>query len=178
MLKNKGFTLVELLATLVLIGLLAVVAAPNIVGVLESNRKSTYLEDAKKLVTLAEYRLKGNNDARVNINKFTGDNKCIGVSLSYLGEGEFRTSPNTGNGYENEKSYVIIRKSGANYEYYVQLAEKTSNDGYTGIKLTKKDNLKSGSNNVKTFKSNEVNNFATSVDTSVVSCSSIEWVNS
>ena len=45
---KKGFTLVELLATVVILGIIMIVAVPNVMGILTRNRSNTYLEDAKK----------------------------------------------------------------------------------------------------------------------------------
>ena len=81
MLKNKkGFTLIELLATIVILGIIMIVAVPNVTGIIYRNRSNTYVEDAKKMVTLADYAIRGSN------NKITrpADGHCIAFSLHYL----------------------------------------------------------------------------------------------
>lgn len=119
--NKKGFTLVELLASLVILGLLTAIAAPNIIGIVESSRNNTYIEDAKKLATLAEYRLRSDS----NISRPSTDNKCIAMSMKYLGTSEFKNSPNQSNkgAYSEDMSFVLIKKVGSKYEYLVQLIE-------------------------------------------------------
>ena len=51
MFKNKkGFTLVELLAVIVILGLLMIVAIPNITRVIRNARRDTYADNAKALI--------------------------------------------------------------------------------------------------------------------------------
>jgi prepilin-type N-terminal cleavage/methylation domain-containing protein len=127
--KNKGFTLVELLASLVILGLLTLVAAPNILGILQSTKINTYIDDAKKLATLGEYKFRGDT----NITKPTGSN-CIVMTMKYLGTSEFKSAPNDGT-YDETKSYVVVQKSGNSYKYYVQLVEvDEAKTKYTGIR--------------------------------------------
>lgn len=128
-LDKKGFTLVELLATIVLLGLLTAIAAPNIIGILQSTKLDTYIEDGKKLGTLAEYKIRGNS----NIIK-PGNNQCIGMTMEYLGMSEFKNPPYDGQ-YQGSESYVIIKNVGGTYYYYVQLIEKDPDGKYGGITL-------------------------------------------
>ena len=55
--KNKGFTLVEVIATMTILGIIMLLAIPNITGVIEKNRAKTYVEDAKKFIALAKYKV-------------------------------------------------------------------------------------------------------------------------
>lgn len=59
--KNKGFTMIELLATIVILGVLMLVAVPSISNILSDNKKQTFLNDAKKFIALAEQADKKNN---------------------------------------------------------------------------------------------------------------------
>ena len=145
--NKKGFTLVELLAALVILGLLMVVAAPNVLGILNKNKSEIYVEDAKKLVARAEYVMRGDT----SITKPNGSN-CVFFSLGYLDNAEFSDPPQGGEYFIN-KSFVKACKESGEYVYYVQLLEcdkkeindgstKTcGNNGYKGIPLTKSTNL-------------------------------------
>lgn len=48
--KNKGFTLVELLAVIVVIGLLVTFVTPSVLNILESARNSTHEEDRRNVL--------------------------------------------------------------------------------------------------------------------------------
>jgi len=45
MIKNKkGFTLVEILGVLVFLGIIMIIAIPNVISILEKNRKTNYVK--------------------------------------------------------------------------------------------------------------------------------------
>ena len=121
--NEKGFTLVELLAVMVILGLIMSVAIPNVTGILYKNRATTYVEDAKKLATTAEYKLRGSSTGIVK----PGENQCVVMNLAYLDNSEFENPPNGGE-YLKNQSYVVIKRVNNEYEYYVQLIEKISTD--------------------------------------------------
>ena len=138
--KRQGFTLVELLAALVILGLLMAVAAPNVLGILTRSKSEAYIEDAKKLVTRAEYVLRSNS----SITKPTSATDCVRFSLAYLDNSEFNDPPN-GGAYFAYKSFVHVCKQNHEYTYQVQLLEcekgqidgqACKNNGYKGVKYT------------------------------------------
>ena len=55
-LNKKGFTLIELLAAMVILAAIMVIAVPNVMGILNNSKADAYVEDAKKLLSLAEYK--------------------------------------------------------------------------------------------------------------------------
>lgn len=137
--KNKGFTLIELLATVVILGIIMVIAIPNVTGILQKNKAKSYYEDAKKLVTLAEYKMRGDS----SVAKPTG-NKCLVMNLYYLDNSEFDNAPNGGE-YDKTGSFVVIKRVtvGGNdsYTYHVRLLEEVSAGSYTGIDFMESSNL-------------------------------------
>lgn len=54
--KNKGFTLVELLAVIVVLSIIMVIVIPNIMKSLESSRKGTFKVYAQRVMSKAEER--------------------------------------------------------------------------------------------------------------------------
>ena len=52
--NNKGFTLVELIAVLAIIAIIGVIAIPNVISVMDNNKKDLMLQDAQKLASLAK----------------------------------------------------------------------------------------------------------------------------
>ena len=58
MLKNKkGFTLVELLAVIVILAIILAIAVPGISGIINSAKKGSFESDVKMIVTGIEYKL-------------------------------------------------------------------------------------------------------------------------
>ena len=148
--NRKGFTMIELLAALVILGLLMAVAAPNIMGVLNKNRNTTYVEDAQKLASRAEYVLRG--DPKIDK---PSSSTCIGFSLGYLDNSEF-TNPPYGGAYYANASFVVVERVNGEYKYYVQLIEnlckkahpgEDCQDGSRGVNYTDVESLSSGNPN-------------------------------
>ncbi len=148
--NKKGFTLVELLASLVILGLLTLVAAPNIMGILSSTKTETYVTDANKLATLAEYKFRSDNA----ITRPTEINKCIGIKMATLGTSEFKKPP-YGGVYDDKKSYALVCYENVtdaagvttqSYVYYAQIVEKVKDSSGafkdSGIQLRKVKEIK------------------------------------
>ena len=148
--NNKGFTLVELIGSMVILGLIMLLVVPNVVGLLNSSRETVYVEDAKKLVLIAKAKVSGK---KINIPMAAG--QCVFLGLGYLENSEFDNPPN-GGCYDVNRSFVIIKKEGYELKYYVKLVEYYDKK-YNGIidvtesTVLKKDTVKHGqaSDNVK-----------------------------
>lgn len=127
--NNKGFTLVELLATISILAIIMLIAIPNVVGVVQKSRNKTYVEDAKKMISLAKYKVK--SDLKIK-NALGYGSVCI--SLNYLDSGkEIKDAPNGGE-YDTEKSYVLVEKNYDNSYYYsVQLLENDKDSNIQGL---------------------------------------------
>lgn len=135
--NNKGFTMIELLASMVLLSILMLTAVPTVLRVMDNSRKTTIINDAKKFVSNVEYKIKNNNNniVRPRVTSSSGRN-CILVTLGYLDLGsEFKEGPH-GGAYSLDDSYVIVKLKDYNkaggivqtYDYYVTLVEKYDNN--------------------------------------------------
>ncbi|MDD2203155.1 MAG: prepilin-type N-terminal cleavage/methylation domain-containing protein [Bacilli bacterium] len=62
MLKNKkGFTLVELLAVIVILAIILAIAVPGITGIINSAKKGSFESDVKMIITGIEYQVLGSS---------------------------------------------------------------------------------------------------------------------
>ena len=56
--KKNGFTLIELIAVVVIMAIIALIATPNIVSMLDKGKKEDYVADAKEFISKATYMYK------------------------------------------------------------------------------------------------------------------------
>ncbi len=140
--KNKnGFTLVELLATIVILGILSVLSIPVLTGTINKSRNKMYINDAKRLVAQVEYEMKASS----SIIEKPKAGKCIIISLGYLNTTAISTGPNGGE-YDPAASYVVIKNVNGKMEYSVAIVEiQKKGKGYKGIELTKSSSLNGSS---------------------------------
>ena len=127
--NKKGFTLVELLAMMVVLGILLGITIPNISGILKKNKEIAYLDDASRMYEAVKVKETIKKDM-----KPTEINNCTLVHLEYLDTNDdFKKGPNGGS-YDKEQSFVIIRLDSKGtstnpvyeYSYYVRLVEEVN----------------------------------------------------
>lgn len=129
--KQNGFTLVELLATLAIISIIMMIAVPNVMGILDRNKRTTYLEDAKKLVTQADYKFR----MEQTIAKPKG-NECVVFRMKSLDVSELKKGPE-GSPYNVDNSFVAIKYEAGKYQYGVMLYEANKQKGVKLVNSTK-----------------------------------------
>lgn len=125
--NKKAFTLVELIATIVILGVIMTIAIPNVLSIIEKNKQEDFIEAAKMLITEVEYKVR--SDPNIELPK--EDNHVIAITLNYLNSGNFEQSS-----YEypyDKLSFVLIVKSGNDYKYYVHL---TASQAYSVSTVT------------------------------------------
>ena len=140
MMNKRGFTLVELLTVIAIIALISLIAIPNIIGLSTGIRKDQMLDDAKKLISMAKYKVSKSYEIR-NLKK-NGDGCTSGVNCIFTfavlnTEGDIKKDPDGGE-YDPTAStvkYEIIDKT-AKYCVYlvgsirkVCAVEETCQDG-------------------------------------------------
>ena len=124
-LNNKGFTLVELLVMLVVLGILMAITVPNITGILNQTKNNVLIEDVTKMVETAKTKIA----TKSNISNPQKD-KCLVFTLEYLNDSdEFKKGPNDGK-YDFYDSFVIVKRVDNKFEYYVRLVEHAKEGDY------------------------------------------------
>jgi len=135
-LNNRAFTLIELLAMLVVLGILMAVTVPNITGILSESKNNILIEDVDKLVDAAKTKISTRSDI-----SHPANNKCLVMTLDFLNDSDdFKKGPNDGE-YDKFDSFVIVKREGTSYKYYVRLVEKNE-DGKYGLEAVDYDAFK------------------------------------
>lgn len=133
--KNKqGFTMVELLATITILGIIMLIAVPNVLSIIDKNKKRTYVEDAKKMQVLAEYKLRSDTTIEKPRSGY-----AIAITLQSMDVTELSSAPEGGE-YSGSESFVLISNESGTYKYYVAIKE-TYDGGERGMNLTDLDVL-------------------------------------
>lgn len=126
--KNSGFTMIELLAAVVVLGVMMMVAVPTVMEVLRDSRNKTYIDDAIRFVSTTQYKM--NSDNNVPVPSRGG---CLIMNLTYIDNNTFNDAPYDGE-YDRTVSMVVAKRnpvgSDEEYVYYVRLLEKLPGDGY------------------------------------------------
>lgn len=108
-LNNKGFTLAELLATIVILTLVLLVAVPSILGVNKSVNKNLYKARVKNIELAAK------SYSEDNPNLFLNDTYTVSFSLGYLQEKKIYNDDlkNPINGKDMKDCMVTVTKTTA-----------------------------------------------------------------
>ena len=144
--KNKnGFTLVELLAVIVILGLLMAIAIPSVTKYITQSRKKTLVNSINSYITAVSTAVNDNEFGPLSDSRYfyyipvSNDENYSCVSLEKGGTDPF------GNWKE---AYVVVHYDSANYsyDYYFTFIDDA---GY-GMELTKSDEIKpSGDGQIK-----------------------------
>lgn len=116
--NQKGLTLVELLAVIVILGILAAIAVPSIGGIIDNSKKDAHIANAKQMVSGARMAVAGGESFEtVNTDKKGYTLKSL-IDNGYI---EPFNDPDTG----NAQLTTNMQRS------YVQITENTSNGNMT-----------------------------------------------
>lgn len=136
--NNKGFTLVEVLAMLVVLGIIIGVTVPNITGILSNQKSNLIIEDGIKMIENAK------NEFIVSENvKYPENGKCVIFTLDRIDKNSDIENGIEGGKYSKTKSYVAVKRVNKKYQYNVKLVEELDNGKLYGISDAEESSLNS-----------------------------------
>ena len=119
--NKRGITLVELIAVLVIIGLIATIVLPNINKIIKDSKDTTENVQESEIIEAAKSYLADNIEDSISFD----NNQTATVSLDQLLTGGYLSREpkdlNTGEDYDLANSKVTIKKEGNKYTYTVSL---------------------------------------------------------
>lgn len=125
--NNKGFTLIEVLAVMIILGIVLMISVPNISQYITRSRRSSYITDAKRYVEAARSEVESERL------KMTSKNTCYYIPRECLPVNKGQQSPfGDWNGL-----YVVVTYDGKTHDYYFTSTDTSG----IGINLTYADNL-------------------------------------
>ena len=150
--KNKGFTLVEVLAMLVVLGIIMGITMPNITGILENQKVNTIIGDAKKMISSAKTEVSTNEDIILP----KDPNSCIILPLDLIDKSSDIKADADDEVYDRYNSFVLIAKDDKQYKYHVRLTAIRSDTKFYGILDATESKLSSDDTSyIKEFSSSE-----------------------
>lgn len=150
--NNKGFTLVEIVAVVALLGVVSTIVFPQVFKLVTQSRKKIYVQDAIRLIAKAQYAM----NAKSNKIEKPDSGEAILFSMKYLAQDDFQSTPNGGT-YLMDHSFVLVKRENGTYYYAVMLVEAVSKDDYRGISLSTEAALngENGLDSVITFEKSQ-----------------------
>ncbi|KMY51109.1 type II secretion system protein [Peribacillus loiseleuriae] len=117
--NQKGLTLVELLAVIVILGIIAAIAVPSIGKIIDNSKKDAHLANAQQMISAAKLAVAANEeDAKTPL----GETKNISLEkLQLAGYLDEFTDPDSSAPYSKDKSFVEITNNNGKYTYTVTL---------------------------------------------------------
>ena len=128
---NKGFTLVEIIAVVIILGVLLLIAVPTISNYIAGSRKTTYVNQMRQMVNTVATSISAMK-LPYNIEK----NEGIIVPFAQINlEKGGEKSPYSA--FEHDNCFVLAVYNGKTYDYYVSALDTTKH----GVKLTEEKGL-------------------------------------
>ena len=141
--RNKGFTLVELLAVITLLSIMAIIAVPTVSNIMSKQKEKLYYDQLNTVIKAAQNWVSDNSDELKNFYNKCVDEKEITLdelisgteNVSYLDDEFINPKTSEQFGDNDDSISVKIYKQKKNYIYCISTpnCEKAKYDEYQGI---------------------------------------------
>ncbi|MBW7650788.1 prepilin-type N-terminal cleavage/methylation domain-containing protein [Anoxybacillus sp. ST4] len=115
--NEKGLTLIELLAVIVILGIIAAIAIPSIGGLIDNSKKDAHVANAQQMINAAKIAVTADKSL------IPSSGQSQNITLKKLeDDGYLETVKDPDNGtYNKEGSFVTITNSNNKLSYSVKL---------------------------------------------------------
>ena len=137
--KNKGFTLVELLAVIVVLAIIMIIAVPSVLSSMDNARKNTFVIEARKILNSAM--------AKRQSNELTGNINAGATSVSIKMNGattavSYYCYTLSGIGVDAGGRYHgVVLYNPTNQTWYLKMSDGTNMTSGTNVTSTSKNGL-------------------------------------
>ena len=115
--KNKAFTLIELLAVIIILGILMLIAIPSVTGYINNSRKETYVSTINELIKGTSNLVNG---GELDVYD-TNTTYLIPISAIELESGKAKSPFG-----EIEEGYVAVTYDGEEFDYYAIIRDSAN----------------------------------------------------
>ena len=118
--NKKGFTLLELIAVIIIIGVLLMIAIPSVSGIIFSSRDNVYSNNIAAYINEIDTLYK-----EKKFGPLLDEDQIMMVPIKDISFEKNNTNDSPYGGYDFERSYIIIERSEHGYKLYATVVDTT-----------------------------------------------------